>query len=231
MEKSDLEKVRAIPCESVAQRLGFVVKQHRARCCFHDDHSPSMTFKGGGFRCWSCGAHGDSLSLVMGCLHIGFRKAVEWLAREHNVILTEYRAVEERAQTPFDPSRYERFFERPWLNADARHFLFDERRIDPRVARWARLSSFTDRNGVPWLSIPYFDSEWRLISVQGRNLVKGATPRFRFPSGRGTCLYGLQVLGRLRQGGELWVAEGVTDCLAPCCRQAALPSPCRRPRC
>lgn len=37
----------------------------RARCCFHSpDKHPSMSFKGGGFRCWSCGAHGSSIDLT-----------------------------------------------------------------------------------------------------------------------------------------------------------------------
>ena len=214
MERSDLEKIRALSCESVAQRLGFVVRQHRTRCCFHDDHKPSMTFKKNTFRCWSCGEHGDSLSLVMRYLHIGFQEAVNWLAQEHNVILAEYKPVEAKPTKPFDSSRYQRYFEHPWLNEEARQFLFEERQIDPRVVRWCRLSSYKDRNGVAWLSVPYFDSEWRLIGVQYRNLVKGATPRFRFPPGCDTSLYGMQMLNRLRQGGKLFIAEGVTDCLA-----------------
>ena len=214
MDKLDLEKIHSLSCESVAKRLGFVVKQHRTRCCFHDDHNPSMTFKGGNWRCWSCGEHGDSLSLVMRYLHISFKEAVNWIAHEHNVILTEYEPEEVKPPKPFDASRYGRYFERPWLSPEARKFLFEERRLDERVVRWCRLSSFKDRNGVPWISIPFFGREWRLIGVQNRNLVKGATPRFRFPSGCDTSLYGLPVLNRLRQGGKLFIAEGVTDCLA-----------------
>ena len=70
----------------------------------------------------------------------------------------------------FDAARYARFFEHPWLNEAARRFLFDERKIDGRVARWCRLSSWTDRKGVNWLQIPYFDKEGRLVGIQNRNL-------------------------------------------------------------
>lgn len=70
----------------------------------------------------------------------------------------------------FDAARYARFFEHPWLNEAARRFLFDERKIDGRVARWCRLSSWTDRKGVNWLQIPYFDREGRLVGIQNRNL-------------------------------------------------------------
>ena len=70
----------------------------------------------------------------------------------------------------FDAARYARFFEHPWLNEAACRYLFDERKIDGRVARWCRLSSWTDRKGVNWLQIPYFDKEGRLVGIQNRNL-------------------------------------------------------------
>ena len=70
----------------------------------------------------------------------------------------------------FDAARYARFFEHPWLNEAACRFLFDERKIDGRVARWCRLSSWTDRKGVNWLQIPFFDKEGRLVGIQNRNL-------------------------------------------------------------
>ena len=70
----------------------------------------------------------------------------------------------------FDAARYARFFEHPWLNEAACRFLFDERKIDGRVARWCRLSSWTDRKGVNWLQIPYFDREEHLVGIQNRNL-------------------------------------------------------------
>lgn len=35
-----------------------------AHCPFHKDRHPSMTFKNGKFRCWSCGAHGSAIDLT-----------------------------------------------------------------------------------------------------------------------------------------------------------------------
>ena len=89
MERYEIEKLRSLPCEGVAQRLGFTVRQHKALCPFHDDHSPSMTFKKNKFRCWSCGENGDTISLVEKVLGKDFLDACHWLANEHNVILTE----------------------------------------------------------------------------------------------------------------------------------------------
>ena len=134
----------------------------------------------------------------------------------------------------FDASRYERFFERPWLSDEARRFLFDERRIDPRVVRWCRLTSWRDKQGIPWLQTPYYDREGKLIGIQNRNLssltpspspkgdgslplhgeVGGSPPRFRFPQGSQCSLYGLPVLNLLKAGDELYITEGCSDCWA-----------------
>ena len=213
MQKYEIEKLRSLSCESVAQRLGLTVKRHKALCPFHDDHTPSLTFKKNKFRCWSCGASGDAISLVMKVLSKDFRDACRWLADENNIILDEWKCTPE--PTPlctFDATRYERFFERPWLSPEARRFLFEERRLDPRVVRWCRLTSWKDREGVPWLQIPYYDREGKLVGVQNRNLIKGASPRFRFPQGSQCSIYNLPVLNLLKPGDELYIAEGASDC-------------------
>ena len=214
MERYDIDKLRSLSCEGVAQRLGIKVQHHKALCCFHSDHTPSLTFKKNKFKCWSCGESGDSISFVMKVLGKDFLDACRWLADEHNVIVTCFTTPENSGveQKPFDTSRYERFFERPWLLPEARKFLFEERRIDPRVVRWCRVTSWKDRNGTPWLQIPYFDRQGKLIGIQNRNLIKGAEPRFRFPQGSQCVLYNQNVLNLLKPGEELFITEGCSDC-------------------
>ena len=214
MDKYELQKLHDLPIEGVAERLGFQVKMHKCLCPFHDDHHASMSFKvsKNTFRCFVCGASGGPIDLVMKYLNKDFLDACRWLADEHNVILTEYKPLEDRPPKPFDASRYERFFERPWLNDEARKFLFEERHLDPRVVRWCRLTSWKDKQGVPWLQTPYYSREGKLIGIQNRNLVKGATPRFRFPTGSQCNLYGLPVLNLLKPGETLFIAEGCSDC-------------------
>ena len=206
MERYELQKLRDLPIEGVAERLGLRVSRHKALCPFHNDHTPSMSFKvnKNTFRCFVCGASGGTIDLVMKYLNKDFVEACRWLADEHGVILEERgKWKEERDMSggtakAFDASRYERFFERPWLNDEARRFLYEERRIDPRVVRWCRLTSWKDRQG----------------GVQNRNLVKGATPRFRFPSGSQCGIYNLPVLNLLKPGDSLWITEGCSDCWA-----------------
>ena len=216
MQKYDIEKLRSLPCEGVAQRLGLRVVRHKSLCPFHDDHHASLSFKKNKFKCWSCGESGDSISLVEKMLGKNFLDACRWLADEHNVIISSFRVKDDSSaqQKPFDSSRYERFFERPWLIDEARRFLFDERRLDARVVRWCRLTSWRDKQGVTWLQTPYYDRDGKLVGVQNRNLVKGALPRFRFPQGAECSIYNLPVLNLLRPGDALYITEGCSDCWA-----------------
>lgn len=240
MDKYELQKLRDLPIEGVAEQLGLrVTRGHKCLCPFHDDHHASLSFnlRKNTYRCFVCGEHGGTIDLAMKMLGKGqggdsFKEACKWLADSHNVIIDEYKPVfpcrgDERGA--FDASRYARFFEHPWLSDEARRFLFEERKLDPRVINWCRISSWRDRNGVNWLQTPYYDMEGKLIGVQNRNLSKaspvggglegavgleGYLPRFRFPYGSRCSIYNLPVLKMLRPGEELWITEGCSDCWA-----------------
>ena len=219
MDKLELQKLRDLPIEGVAERLGLQVTRHKCLCPFHDDHHASLSFKvsKNTCRCFVCMTQSiGPIDLVMRHLNLDFKAACRWLADENNIILEEWQPQPSAIshQTSFDACRYARFFEHPWLNDEARHFLYDERRLDPRVVRWCRLTSWRDKQQVPWLQIPYYDREGRLVGVQNRNLVKGATPRFRFPQGAECGIYNLPVLNLLNPGEALYITEGCSDCWA-----------------
>ena len=226
MDRLELQKLRDLPIEGVAERLGMQIVRHKALCPFHDDHHASLSFltRRNTFRCFACGAHGGTIDLVMRYLNKTFTEACRWLQtlplappcmEGSGYSCNSIYAPPSREGTGESlSSRYARFFERPFLNEEARRFLFEERHLDERVVRWCRLTSWKDRREVPWLQIPYYDQEGRLVGVQNRNLVKGGLPRFRFPQGSECGIYNLPVLKRLKPGDELWIAEGCSDCWA-----------------
>ena len=189
--------------------------RHKALCPFHDDHHASLFFsvRRNIYRCFACGAHGGTIDLAMGLLHKDFKDACRWLAEGASLPSPLPKKEREfpQKERSFDASHYARYFDHPFLNEVARRFLFDERRLDPRVVRWCRLTSWRDKQGISWLQIPYYDREGKLVGVQNRNLVRGAVPRFRFLSGSECGIYNLPVL---RPGEALYITEGCSDCWA-----------------
>lgn len=246
MQKYEIQKLRDLPIEKVAKEMGMKVEHHKALCPFHDDHHASLSFntRKNNCRCYVC--MGDSvgtIDLVMKYLGKDFLSACRWLAEVNGVYLEEDRKREASSSSSspgdsssggsspednsggsssgksssFDASRYARFFEHPWLNLAARRFLFEERKIDERVAAWCRLTSWTDKKGVNWLQIPYFSTEGKLIGIQNRNLdyKKGeSTPRFRFPYGAKCSIYNLPIVRGMVPGEQLFITEGCSDCWA-----------------
>lgn len=257
MEKYEIQKLRDLPIEKVAKKMGMKVEHHKALCPFHDDHHASLSFntRKNSCRCYVCMKESvGTIDLVMKYLGKDFLSACRWLAEEHQVQLEEnskreasysasYSASSPRGSSSggsfskddsggsssgksssFDASRYARFFEHPWLNEAARRFLFEERKIDWRVTNWCRLTSWTDRKGVNWLQIPYFDMKGNLIGIQNRNLDykknqkklvnSEDAPRFRFPYGARCSIYNLPVVKMLKPGEQLFITEGCSDCWA-----------------
>ena len=236
LDKLDIQKLNDLSIESVANALGLTVSHHKSLCPFHQDSHPSLTFHRGKnrYKCYVCDAHGGVIDLVMHYEHKTFLEACRWLNDQYNVIVNwdqEHGTNNLEPETwnlkpkTFDASRYERFFERPWLSPEACKFLFDERRLDKRVVRWCRLTSWKDKQSIPWLQIPYFSREGKLIGIQNRNLAYGkkdlepgtrnlepAAPRFRFPAGACCSIYNLPVLNLLKRNETLFITEGASDC-------------------
>lgn len=68
---------------------------------------------------------------------------------------------------------------------------------------------------TPCLFFPYYDMDNNIVGLQSRYLGNNVeAPRFQFVSSVKTRLYNLPILNRLKSGDELYISEGITDCLA-----------------
>lgn len=68
---------------------------------------------------------------------------------------------------------------------------------------------------TPCLVFPYYDENRFIIGVQSRYLGNESNaPRFQFVSGQKTRVFNLPILTTMQYGEDLYISEGVTDCLA-----------------
>lgn len=165
-----------------------------------------------------------------------FYDVCQWLADENNIILTVYKAPPLTGEVGRGPDlvHLTRLMCQPYLNLEAQRFLFDERHIHPAVVRWLGLSSISSAVpmssslkgawfNAPSLLIPYKDIEGKLVTVQARYLGNRSSlssssssvpPRFQFPRGSICHIFNLPVLRLLKQGEDLQICEGSSDCMA-----------------
>lgn len=255
IDKTDILKLQALPIEEVAAALGLEVRRHKSLCPFHDDSHPSLTFHTGRnrYRCYVCDARGGTIDLVMNTQHWTFYDSCKWLADKFDVYISEFsggvshlkletakrpmkRETKKAVVQPLDTHYLESLISQPSsLNPEAEHFLYHERKLDPRVVRSLGLKSISspvpmsgNPNGTwfnaPSLLIPYKDIDGKLLSVQARYLKPetGASPmnpetgsqvpRFQFPKGSRCSIYNLPILKHLSPGEPLFVTEGCSDC-------------------
>lgn len=68
---------------------------------------------------------------------------------------------------------------------------------------------------TPCLIFPYRDKSGKLLGLQSRYLGEDRNaPRFQFLSRQKTHLFNMPVFEEIKEGSELYLTEGVTDCLA-----------------
>lgn len=259
LTNSDISKLRSLNIEDVAEACDLTVKRHKSLCPFHSDTRPSLTFnvRKNTYHCFVCDAKGGTIDLVMHMMNFSFRDACHWLARTFNIILDDknnrqfnnikprkvkqVRTLREDLGGSVDIRHLSMLVAQPYLNDEAKHFIFDERKIKPEVVKQLGLSSISspvpmsgDLNGswfnAPSLLIPYKDIDGNLISVQARYLGKKEftdnsraihdnsrsqeKPRFQFPNGSRCSIFNLPILKTTPKSEPIFVTEGVSDCLA-----------------
>lgn len=157
-------KILEIPIEDIANKMGYSINKHTMLCPFHDDHHPSLHFhvKTNTYKCFSCGARGNSINLVMNGLNLSFPDACQWIAQSFGLPLpTQTRIIRPR-KIKSSPSlkatgqRKESGYREPdveilnWiinsagLSNDAKRFLYDERKYKESVCNALKIGSISN---------------------------------------------------------------------------------------
>ena len=67
---------KSVNVKKIAEYFGVKVYHNKALCPFHDDHNPSLSFKGDGFKCFACGEKGDVFTFIQKYRKCDFPEAV-----------------------------------------------------------------------------------------------------------------------------------------------------------
>ena len=169
-------RIMALSIESVAEKLGIHIHQHKAHCFMHDDHKPSLMFSvvKNMFFCFVCGKGGGPIQLVMEHEGCSFLEACLWLAKEFNIAIPindghvkvvkkiskkVYLSKNEEAEFSFDEELLRRLIEKASLSEEAQKFLFEERHFKKEVIQNLNIKSVTDSNKVKEYLLSTFGEE------------------------------------------------------------------------
>lgn len=82
----DYQQIRQeVNIEEVARWLGIPVQNGKARCPFHNDQTPSLSFKEGRYKCFGCDASGDAIDLVAKLRHLSTAEAAQRITEAFHI--------------------------------------------------------------------------------------------------------------------------------------------------
>ena len=170
-----IDRLKELNIEEVADKLGIVVKRHKAVCFMHDDHEPSLKFSPSKnmFFCFVCDRGGDPIHLVMEYEGWSFQEACLWLAKEFNIIIPENQYHAKLAKTvrkthltkkekqvySLDEEILLWMIDNAGLPGIAQKFLFDERRFRKDVIQGLNIKAVTDSKKAKDLLISKFGED------------------------------------------------------------------------
>lgn len=163
-----------------------------ALCPFHDDKTESLSVdcKTGMFKCFACGAEGNFLTFWSRMHNCSTRDAWEAVLQKYGV----QKEPEAEATT---------YTVQDYANA---------KKLSPAwlQSEWG-LSQGKDKDGTPFVRIPYMDENGQQVLSRKRYNGKGL--RFKWAQGSAgkLMLYGLQRLDKIREAKSCVLVEGESD--------------------
>ena len=97
---------RSVQIEEVAKWLGIEVHSGKARCPFHNDQTPSLSFKDGRFKCFGCNESGDAIDLVAKLRHISTVEAANLICETFHLNNTAESVRKKKATDYINVSEY-----------------------------------------------------------------------------------------------------------------------------
>ena len=89
----------------------------------------------------------------------------------------------------------------------------EERCISSKIL-WRSYDGWHCCFDTPCLLFPYYGTDGKIYHIQSRYMGQNGKTRFNGPSGESTLMFNLPVLNTMDRYDNLYIAEGVTDCLA-----------------
>jgi len=134
----------------IVQLIGETIALHpqqggrvfKGLCPFHDDHNPSFQVNPDrqSYRCWVCGEGGDCFSFVMKHDNLGFREAMEFLARRAHLELPAQ--ISRSRETGTGMGKPQLFEVLQWAQEEFHNCLI-KTAIGERARRYLRERGFT----------------------------------------------------------------------------------------
>jgi DNA primase len=170
-------QLHGLSCEEVATEFGLEVKGHMTHCFKHEDRVPSLGFKGNHWKCFSCNAGGDAISLIQEMFSVSFAEACEILCDKFNIVLPNVGRLPKAKcvnlltiprTVSFSPKNTEPEFDREVaefilmntkLTRNGMAFVTNERMLDVRTVETLRIHSIDSFSRLRDLLVNSFGKE------------------------------------------------------------------------
>ena len=143
----DFRSVRErVTAEDAARLYGLEFdRRGRAVCPFHQDKHPSISFKGGRFRCWACGANGDSLDFTARLFNLDSVQAAEKLNTDFHLGFSK--------GAKGNPETLRMELERRWVSTAHQGFEEWRERTMNSLNEVCYIANKATENGTPWTMV------------------------------------------------------------------------------
>lgn len=160
----------ALVSESVALTPLHGGREHACLCPFHDDHNPSLRIypERQTYRCWVCNEGGDCFTWVMKIENIGFRDALESLARRANLELPQQRNRQNQGGNTGGIDRSRLYDILAWAEDEFHRFLLQGPQAEPARAYLQNRGFSPETIARFRLGYHPHDWEWLLSRARGK---------------------------------------------------------------